>query len=394
MKSIPLGSYRDILNPEEFPSSESDVSKMENLIYQERMSDDNFSNHKYGAVCSYAYNNRLHLANVKTTFFKGFNPDYFLWYNSADTADGNYNGYKYKDAPGGLYSSIIFEIEINTGITNEKVYRSLASPMMWGIYKMFMSGFISYPDPRAKRLTIYRYSDSQWYRVFSQPLEKHNSLSLAFYVNDGLNPVVESDAPISVALPDTSKIISLTEPNKIKVSELNNPLNFPNANVYQAGNGTILARSKKLLINLDVMSNPNLNKLVKGKNTKPEILLRKYLFSQGFRYRINVKNIVGSPDVVFKKYKTVIFVNGCFWHAHEGCKIFKFPNTNTEYWKNKITKNVERDKKVKQTLISQGWNIITIWECMLQKKNRERTFNDLSLLLSKIIIETYKKTNK
>lgn len=243
MKSIPLGANRDILNPEEFPSSDSDsdISKMENLIYQEVMTDDNFSNHKYGASCSYAYNSRLHLANVKTTFFKGFNPDYFLWYNSADTVDGNYNGYKYKDAPGELYTNIIFEIEINTGITNEKVYRSLASPMMWGIYKMFMSGFISYPDPRARRLTIYRYSGSSWYKVFSQPLEKHNLLSLAYYLNDGLNPIIESNSPVEVNLPDTSKVIFLTEPNKIKVSELSNPLNFPNINTYQAGTGTILA---------------------------------------------------------------------------------------------------------------------------------------------------------
>lgn len=142
------------------------------------------------------------------------------------------------------------------------------------------------------------------------------------------------------------------------------------------------------------MSNPKLNKLVKGKNTKPEILLRKYLFSKGFRYRINVKSIVGSPDIVFRKYKTVIFVNGCFWHAHEGCNIFRLPKTNTEYWELKINKNIERDKKVKQALISQGWNVIVIWECMLQKKNREKTFNDLSLLLSRIIIEKYKRANK
>lgn len=138
------------------------------------------------------------------------------------------------------------------------------------------------------------------------------------------------------------------------------------------------------------MLNKNLNQLVKGKNTNPEIILRKYLFSQGFRYRINVKDLVGTPDIVFRKYKTVIFVNGCFWHAHEGCNTFKLPKTNTDYWERKIKKNVERDKRVKQTLISQEWNVITIWECMLKKKNRDKTFNDLSLLLSKIVIEKYK----
>ncbi|NDW19825.1 DNA mismatch endonuclease Vsr [Dysgonomonas sp. 216] len=134
----------------------------------------------------------------------------------------------------------------------------------------------------------------------------------------------------------------------------------------------------------------NINHLVKGKNTKPEILLRKYLFSQGYRYRINVKGVLGSPDIVFRRYKTIIFVNGCFWHAHEDCNTFKLPKTNTEYWEHKIKRNVERDKRVKQTLVNQGWNVITVWECMLKKKNREKTFSDLSFLLSKIIIEKYK----
>lgn len=249
IKSIPLGSYRDVLDPEKFPSldSDSDISKMENLIFQEVMSDDNFSNHKYGAACSYAYNNRLHLANIKTTFFKGFNPDYFLWFNTVVTEDGNYNGFKYADAPGELYTSLLIEVEINTGITNEKVYRSLAFPMIWGIYKMFMSGFISYPDPRAKKITIYRYSGSGWYKVFSQPLEKHNTLNLAYYINDGLKPIIEN-GPLLVELPDTSKVITLTEPNKIKVSELNNPLNFPNTNVYHTGNGTILAMATNSML--------------------------------------------------------------------------------------------------------------------------------------------------
>lgn len=240
IRSIPLGDYRNVLDPEKFPSTESDISKMENLIFQEVMSDDNFSNHKYGAACSYAYNNRLHLANIKTTFFKGFNPDYFLWLNTVVTDDGNYNGFKYADAPGELYTSLLMEVEINTGITNEKVYRSLASPMIWGITKMFMSGFISYPDPRANKITIYRYSGTGWYKVFSQYLKKHNYLSLAYYISDGLKPIIE-DSPLLVELPDTSKTISITEPNKIKVSELSNPLLFPNINTYLVGNGTILA---------------------------------------------------------------------------------------------------------------------------------------------------------
>lgn len=239
MKSIPLGAYKSILDPELFPSTESDITKMENLIYQEVMSDDNFSNHKYGAEVSYTYNNRLHIANVKTTFFKGFNPDYFIWFNSYPGIE-SYNGYKYDDAPGVPYSNILLEVEINTGITNEKLYRYLGDYSLSGIWKMFMSGFISYPDPRAKRITIYRNSGGQWYRVFTTPLEKHNLLNLSFYISDGLKPIIETEET-AVQLPDTSKIVSLSEPNKIKVSELSNPLNFPNINTYQVGNGTILA---------------------------------------------------------------------------------------------------------------------------------------------------------
>lgn len=129
---------------------------------------------------------------------------------------------------------------------------------------------------------------------------------------------------------------------------------------------------------------------IKGKNTKPEVLVRKYLYNQGFRYRLNVKGIVGSPDIVFKKYKTVIFVNGCFWHGHEECGSFKPPKTNADFWVKKINRNRERDLQVKQTLINQGWNVITIWECMLKKKNRENTLNGLLLLLSKIVIKRYR----
>jgi hypothetical protein len=242
IKSIPLGSSKSILDPEPFPSSDdSDISKMENLIYQEVMTDDNFSNHKHGAEVSYTYNNRLHLANIKTTFFEGFNPDYFLWYNTADTADGNYNGFKYADAQGPKYANLLIEVEINTGLTNQKEYRYLSDPPYFPVYKMFMSAFISYPDPRAKRITIYRQSGGQWYRVFTAPLETHNLLSLSYCITDSLKPLVETSAdPVTAPVP-TSHLPSITEPNKIKVSELSNPLRFPNINTYQVGNGTILA---------------------------------------------------------------------------------------------------------------------------------------------------------
>lgn len=117
---------------------------------------------------------------------------------------------------------------------------------------------------------------------------------------------------------------------------------------------------------------------IKGKNTKPEELVRKYLFSHGFRYRKNDKRLPGTPDIVLPKYKTVIFVNGCFWHGHEGCKYFVYPQNNAEFWKNKIKTNIERDQKKESQLTELGWRIITIWECQLKPKKREE--NLLKLL--------------
>lgn len=107
---------------------------------------------------------------------------------------------------------------------------------------------------------------------------------------------------------------------------------------------------------------------IKGKNTKPEELVRKYLFSQGFRYRKNDKRLPGSPDIVLPKYKTVIFINGCFWHGHEGCKYFVWPKSNEEFWKNKIQTNISRDKKKIAALESLGWKVIVVWECELKKQ--------------------------
>lgn len=106
---------------------------------------------------------------------------------------------------------------------------------------------------------------------------------------------------------------------------------------------------------------------IKGKNTKPEELVRRYLFSQGFRYRKNVNALPGSPDIVLPKYKTCIFVNGCFWHKHEDCKYFVWPKNNAEFWKKKITGNVERDQRQQNELRELGWNVIVIWECELKK---------------------------
>lgn len=106
---------------------------------------------------------------------------------------------------------------------------------------------------------------------------------------------------------------------------------------------------------------------IKGRKTKPEEIIAKYLFSQGFRYRRNVKKLPGTPDIVLKKYKTVIFVNGCFWHMHEGCKYFVWPKNNSEFWKNKLLTNKERDEKEKKEIEELGWEVIVVWECQLKK---------------------------
>ena len=105
-----------------------------------------------------------------------------------------------------------------------------------------------------------------------------------------------------------------------------------------------------------------------GKNTKPEILVRKFLFSKGFRYRINVKTLPGKPDIVLPKYKTIIFVNGCFWHGHN-CKKGKLPSSNTDFWKEKISNNKSRDDKNSDLLIKLGWKVIIIWQCEISNVN-------------------------
>ncbi|MDV3929229.1 very short patch repair endonuclease [Elizabethkingia anophelis] len=121
---------------------------------------------------------------------------------------------------------------------------------------------------------------------------------------------------------------------------------------------------------------------IKGKDTKPELLVRKFLFSEGFRYRLHDKKLPGKPDVILPKYKTVIFVNGCFWHGHQDCKYFVVPKTRTEWWLNKINTTIANDRKVVESLQNDGWKTIVIWECELKKEKSENT---LSELIKKII---------
>jgi DNA mismatch endonuclease (patch repair protein) len=116
---------------------------------------------------------------------------------------------------------------------------------------------------------------------------------------------------------------------------------------------------------------------IKPINTKPEVLVRKYLFSAGFRYRKYVKSLPGHPDIVLPKYKTVVFVNGCFWHMHEGCRKFVWPKSNQEYWQKKLYGNKKRDIENIKVLEQLGWKVIIVWECELRKPLAEITLKNL-----------------
>ncbi len=120
---------------------------------------------------------------------------------------------------------------------------------------------------------------------------------------------------------------------------------------------------------------------IKGKNTKPEMLVRRFLHANGFRYRLHVKNLPGKPDIVLPKYKTVIFVHGCFWHGHEHCKYFVVPKTRTDWWLNKINSNISNDAKAIKALKKEGWKIIHLWECNLKPL---RILKTLTFLLNRL----------
>ena len=121
---------------------------------------------------------------------------------------------------------------------------------------------------------------------------------------------------------------------------------------------------------------------IRGKNTKPEMLVRQYLHAHGLRYRLHTKTLPGKPDVVLPKYHTVVFVNGCFWHRHENCRYFVVPKTRTEFWLDKIGRNVTKDQKQHAELQSQGWRVLTVWECELKPAVRESTLERLYFSLT------------
>lgn len=117
---------------------------------------------------------------------------------------------------------------------------------------------------------------------------------------------------------------------------------------------------------------------IRSKDTKPEMIVRKYLFARGFRYRLHDKKLPGKPDLVLPKYSTVIFVHGCFWHGHEGCKYFVVPKTRTEWWLNKINRNKELDQKSSLELKRMKWKVITVFECELKNGKAEATLGNLT----------------
>ncbi len=129
---------------------------------------------------------------------------------------------------------------------------------------------------------------------------------------------------------------------------------------------------------------------IRSRDTKPEMIVRKYLWNRGFRYRLNHPRLPGKPDIVMRKYRTCIFINGCFWHGHEGCKYFVIPKSRTDFWQTKISRNQKRDIEVQKKLASMGWHSITIWECELKPKLREKTLESLAFTLNHIFLEDHK----
>ena len=131
---------------------------------------------------------------------------------------------------------------------------------------------------------------------------------------------------------------------------------------------------------------------IKGKDTKPEWIVRRYLFSRGYRYRKNVKGLPGTPDIVLRKYGIVIFIHGCFWHGHEVDGTM--PKTNCEFWKNKIEGNKLRDKRNKEKLRKMGWSVITVWECQLKSAVRQQTLLEIEYYINHTYLGTFIKYYK
>lgn len=129
---------------------------------------------------------------------------------------------------------------------------------------------------------------------------------------------------------------------------------------------------------------------IRGKDTKPEMIVRRYLFSRGLRFRVQVRKLPGNPDIVLPRYRTVIFANGCFWHGHEGCRYFRLPKSNIEFWEQKIKNNIARDVRNENELKALGWRVIRVWECDIKRvAGREEYLQDLYNTITKPQAEGY-----
>ncbi len=239
IKSLVIGEWNvtSFLNPYIIPTSQTDFAKLENLIYQEQMPEDNFSHHIYGSGGSYVFNNRLRLSDITTTFFKGFTTEHFQWRTA-------YNGTL---AQSGDFHHTIIETELLINNRVRHVY-SFYSNYFGHVPFPFFQAFLSYPDSRARRMRIYVSASGTgiWNQVFSAPLEPHPYLNIAYYLNDQLQPITMEG---TTTRPEVTGItpITLIEPNKLKVSEVNNPFVFPNANTYLVGSGEILGESSIIM---------------------------------------------------------------------------------------------------------------------------------------------------
>lgn len=127
---------------------------------------------------------------------------------------------------------------------------------------------------------------------------------------------------------------------------------------------------------------------IHSRNTKPELIVRRYLWQKGFRYRLNYKRLPGHPDLVLRKYRTCVFVNGCFWHGHD-CEEFRPPKTNTAYWLSKIERNKQRDKEEQRKLAEMGWHVIVVLECQLKADKRDKTLESLAFTLNHIYLQDH-----
>lgn len=125
---------------------------------------------------------------------------------------------------------------------------------------------------------------------------------------------------------------------------------------------------------------------IRGKDTKPELVVRRFLHANGYRFRIHVKRLPGTPDIVMRKYRVAIFVNGCFWHGHADCKLYVVPKSNTQFWQNKVLRNQERDERAYLQLKSMGWHVIRLWECQLNPKVRKSYLDSLLFTLNHLML--------